>query len=585
VVSAIRSLRGALSVAPAAALAIAAACTPGAAPAAAAARSGAPAHVIVSLNDGTSAAAAERVVLRSGGTVRRQLPIVNGFAAQVPVSMVASLRAMTGVRAVTPDGSGHLMAVDPTLGYDVAKDGGSLSFVRNTMHVTDAWKAGYTGNGVDVALIDSGVARVPGLISGNVVDGPDLSFESQYPEVRYRDTFGHGTHMASIIAGRDTAGTPAQYGTNTGYNGIAPDARIVNIKVAASDGSADVSQVIAAIDWVAQHAHDNGLNIRVLNLSYGTDSTQSSALDPLSYAVEQAWRRGIVVAVAAGNDGTTRQELADPAVDPYVIAVGAEDPKTTAGAADDLIPAFAQRGTGTRHVDVVAPGVHILGLRVPNSYVDQNNTAGRVGTRFIRGSGTSQATAIVSGVAALLLQKNPTATPDQIKWMITAKANPFPLAKSIWQGTGLVDVHTSLGLKPADAPVQQFAAATGTGTIEGARGNGHVAIDGAPLMGEMDIFGRPWNAASWCDAVASNTAWSGGVFNGTVWTGAGWDQTGSSWTPSTWSGADWTGGTWSSRTWVSRTWVANSWDSRTWVSGGWYSRTWVSSGWADASWS
>lgn len=583
--SARRAVRRGPAVVPAVALAVVAGCLPGAAPAAAAEVPEARAGVIVSMSEGASVAAAEGTVRQAGGTVRRELPIVNGFAAAVPVSALAFVRALPGVRSVTPDGSGRLMAVDPALGYDAAKDEGSLSFVRGAVHVTDAWKAGYTGKGVDVALIDSGVARVPGLTSGNVVDGPDLSFESQYPDVRYRDTFGHGTHMASIIAGRDAAGTPAQYAASTGFTGIAPDARIVNLKVAASDGSADVSQVIAAIGWVTQHAHDNGLNIRVLNLSYGTDSTQSSALDPLAYAVEQAWRRGIVVVVAAGNDGTSRQELADPAADPYVIAVGAEDPKNTAAASDDLVPAFAQRGTTTRHVDVVAPGVHILGLRVPNSYVDQNNAAGRVGTRFIRGSGTSQATAIISGVAALLAQKYPTATPDQIKWLITAKANPFPLAKSIWQGTGLVDVHQALGLRPADAPVQQFAAATGTGTLEGARGGGHVAINGAALTGESDIFGRPWNAASWAGAVAANTSWSGGSFNGSTWTGTGWDQTGGGWAPSTWTGADWTGGSWSSRSWVSRSWVADGWDSRSWVTGSWYSRSWVSDGWADASWS
>lgn len=584
-VSARRSLRRVLTAGPVVALVVGVGCVAAAPAAVAAASPGAAAHVIVSLGDGASVATAESAVVRSGGSVQRQLPIVNGFAATVPVSAVASLQALAGVRSVTPDGSGHLMAVDPTLGYDVAKDDGSLSFVRNTMNVPDAWKAGYTGKGVDVALIDSGVAQVTGLTSGNVVDGPDLSLESQFPDVRYRDTFGHGTHMASIIAGRDTAGTPAQYAASTGFLGIAPDARIVNIKVAASDGSADVSQVIAAIDWVTQHAHDNGLNIRVLNLSYGTDSTQSSALDPLSYAVEQAWRRGIVVVVAAGNDGTTRQQLADPAADPYVLAVGAEDPQNSASASDDLVPAFAQRGTTTRHVDVVAPGVHILGLRVPNSFVDQNNPGGRVGTRFIRGSGTSQATAIVSGVAALLVQKYPTATPDQIKWLITAKAKQFKLAKSIWQGTGLVDVHMSLNLKLSDAPVQQFSAATGTGTLDGARGSGHVAIDGVSLTGEKDIFGQPWNAASWSGAVASNTAWSGGTFNGTAWTGAGWNQAGTGWTPSAWSGTDWTGGSWSSRSWVSRSWVANSWDSRSWVSGSWSSRSWVSDGWSDASWS
>jgi serine protease AprX len=535
-----------------------------------------PVPVIVVVGDGVNVAPTEGVVVRSGGTVTRELPIINGFAALVGPASLTALQTAPGVRSITPDGSGHLMAVDPALGYDAVKDEGSLSFVRDTTHVSEAWKAGYTGKGVDVALIDSGVARVTGLSSGNVVDGPDLSFESQHADVRYRDTFGHGTHMASIIAGRDSAATAAQYAAGTGFNGVAPDARIVNVKVAASDGSADVSQVIAGIDWVTQHAHDNGLNIRVLNLSYGTDSVQSSALDPLSYAVEQAWRHGIVVVVAAGNDGTTRQQLADPAVDPYVIAVGADDPQNSAPAADDQVPAFAQRGTDARHVDVVAPGVHILGLRVPNSFVDQNNPAARVGTRFIRGSGTSQATAVVSGVAALLAQKYPTATPDQLKYLITAKAAAFPLAKRIWQGTGLVDVHQSLNLKPADAPVQSYPAATGTGTLEGARGSGHAMVNGVLLTGESDIFAHAWKPAA---------AWSGGTFNGALWTGTGWNPTGTSWAAATWTATDWTGGSWSSRTWVTRTWVANAWDSRTWVANGWYSRTWVCDGWADATWS
>ncbi|BCJ47184.1 hypothetical protein GCM10010168_72270 [Actinoplanes ianthinogenes] len=565
--------RAALAVGPVVALAVGTGCLPAAA-AAAPQQPGPPVGVIVALDEGASVAGVETVVVRKGGTVERELPIVNGFAATVPRSAVASLRSMTGVRSVTPDGSGHLMAVDPVLGYDTAKDEGSLSFVRDVIHANDAWKAGYTGKGVDVALIDSGVAPVAGLTSGNVVNGPDLSFESQYADVRYRDTFGHGTHMASIIAGRDAAGTAASYTASTGYQGVAPDARIVSVKVAAADGSADVSQVIAGIGWVTQHAHDYGLNIKVLNLSYGTDSVQSSVLDPLSYAVEQAWRKGIVVVVAAGNDGTLRQELADPAVNPYVLAVGAEDPNRTIGSADDTVPLFAQRGTASRYVDVVAPGVHILGLRVPNSYVDQFNPLGRVGTRFIRGSGTSQATAVISGVAALVAQKYPTATPDQIKYLITAKAVPFPLAKKTWQGTGLVDVQKSLALRPADAPVQTYTAATGAGTLEGARGSDHVVIGGTALTGQKDIFGNTWTAAA---------TWNGGAYNGASWTGTAF--TGADWTAVKWTGADWTGSAWSSRSWVSRSWITSSWDSRSWVTGVWYSRSWVADSWSDASWS
>jgi len=240
-----------------------------------------------------------------------------------------------------------------------------------------------------------------------------------------------------------------------------------------------------------------------------------------------------------------------------------------------VVPAFAQRGTAARHVDVVAPGVHVLGLRVPNSFVDQNYPGGRVGTRFIRGSGTSQATAVISGVAALLFQKFPGATPDQMKYLITSRAAPFPLAKQIWQGTGLVDVRMSLTLRPADAPVQNFAAATGSGSLESARGNDHVLIGGVSLTGESDIFGRTWASASW----------SGGAFNGTTWTGTGWDTTGTSWSAVKWSGQNWTGSSWTSSSWVSRSWVANGWDSRSWVANGWYSRSWVADGWSDASWS
>jgi serine protease AprX len=117
-------------------------------------------------------------------------------------------------------------------------------------------------------------------MSGKIINGPDLSFESQSDELRYLDTYGHGTHLAGIIAGND--------GTEDGFRGVAPGARVVNVKVANYEGAVDVSQVIAAIDWVVQHRNDNGMNIRVINLAYGTDSTQSPMLDPLSFAVEQA---------------------------------------------------------------------------------------------------------------------------------------------------------------------------------------------------------------------------------------------------------------------------------------------------------
>ena len=168
----------------------------------------------------------------------------------------------------------------------------------------DLWTAGITGRGVDVALVDTGVAPVQDLAGpGKVVNGPDLSFESQSPDLRYLDTNGHGTHMGGVIAGQDDGE----------FTGIAPDARLVSVKVGAASGATDISQVIAAIDWVVQHRNDDGLNIRVLNLSFGTDGAQDYLLDPLTYAVDVAWRKGIVVVVGAGNRGPGATRRPPPA--------------------------------------------------------------------------------------------------------------------------------------------------------------------------------------------------------------------------------------------------------------------------------
>jgi serine protease AprX len=539
-----------------------------------------------------------RTVTSLHGTVTRTLPIIDGLAASVPADAVPSLRALPDVVEVTPDATGHVLSIDPSSDPTATSDTGSLDEITTMIGAQASWAAGYTGKGVDVALIDTGVAPVTGLTSGNVVNGPDLSFDSVHPDVRYQDSYGHGTHLASIIAGRDRAGAPTSYLDRSGFTGIAPDARIISLKVAASDGSADVSQVIAAIGWVTEHAHDNGLNIRVLNLSYGTDATQDYRVDPLAYAVETAWRKGIVVIVAGGNDGTSRQTLANPAQDPAVIAVGAEDPGGTQQPLDDTVPAFSDRGTALRHVDVVAPGVHVLGLRVPNGYVDQAFPSARVGSRFFRGSGTSQAAAVVSGAVPLLLQSNPALTPDEVKLLLATTATPIPRGTVTNTGAGLVDVRAAQLL--ADAPtllgglggglVAQANAlkgvsvpATGTGALEQARGSAHVSADGVDLTGERDIFGAPWPGATWARQDAAGSTWSGGTWNGNPWTGAGWDSAGD-WAATNWPTSSWFGAGWSAAGWVSRTWVSGGWDSRTWVGDAWSSRSWVDDSWATSAW-
>jgi serine protease AprX len=532
----------------------------------------------------------ERAVVAAGGRVTRELAIIDGFAATLPARAAAALAGNGDVVAVTPDASGHVMSYDAALGYDPAGDTGSLYDVEQIVGATASYLAGYTGKGVDVALVDTGVAPVPGLTSGNVVNGPDLSFDSVHPDVRYLDAFGHGTHMASIIAGRDKVQLPAEYATPAGFHGVAPDARVISLKVGSSDGAADVSQVIAAIDWVTTHAHDPGMNIRVLNLSYGTDSKQDYHLDPLAYAAQAAWRKGILVVVSGGNDGTANVELANPASDGNLLAVGAEDPMGTLAVADDTVPAFSNRGTSTRHVDVVAPGVHILGLRVPNGLVDQTYPTARVGTRFFRGSGTSQATAVVSGAAALLFQRYPGLTPQQAKMVLGYGASFLAKGTTVNAGAGIVNVSSSMSMA-ASGLVRSLAATTtatfgtGQGSLEAARGTSHVAMSGVVLSGEKDIFGKAFAPAVWAPKSLAGTAWgTDGSWNGTVWTGTGFDSTGN-WQSSRWASVSWSGTAWTSSRWAGRTWVANSWDSSRWASDTWAASRWVTSGWSSATWS
>jgi serine protease AprX len=497
--------------------------------------------------------------------VSRWRPVV---AASVAVAALGC-----GLLAASPASA----SVDPSLGYDPA-DTGSLGQVTALIGARTEWAAGDTGQGIDVAVIDTGVAKVKGLTGGNVVNGPDLSFDSQATATRNIDLFGHGTHMASIIAGRDGDGSASSAIAPGTFSGVAPGARVISLKVGASDGTADVTQVIAAVNWVTQHAHDPGLNIRVLNLSYGTGSTQDYRSDPLAYAAELAWRKGILVVVAGGNDGSSRPFLANPALNPNLLAVGAEDPNATAVSTDDSVPAFSQRGNDQRHVDLVAPGAHILGLRVPGGDVDTLYPTSKVGTRFTRGSGTSQASAVVSGAAALLLAAKPTLTPDQAKWLLMKTAVPLAKTTALTAGAGLINVAAAVKAATTVPTTASLTATSqygsGTGSIEATRGSGHVVLDGVELVGEKDIFGRAWNASAWAAASKAGTSWSGGTYSGSVWTGSTWTATG-----------DWEGRSWVGSSWTGRSWVSEDWSGRSWVDSTWTSKTWMGGPWASASWS
>ena len=531
---------------------------------------------------------ADQAVASLGGMVTRRLSTMDAFVAELPSDRVDSLLRTPGVLSVTPDAGVHLLGtVD---GVDPNKYPGSWLKVAKNTKLIEMWQKGWTGKGVDVALIDSGVAPVEGLAM-NVINGPDLSFESQASNLTDIDTYGHGTHLAGLIAGRDSSIRPGREDedVDNAFVGAAPGARIVSVKVAASDGATDVSQVIAAIDWVVEHRNTDGLNIRVLNLSFGTDSTQDYRLDPLAYAAEVAWLHGIVVVVSAGNSGLSTTRLNDPAYDPYVIAVGADDTKGTDDPKDDTIPSWESRGNSVRGPDVVAPGKSIVSLRDPGSFVDAENPTARLGgSRFFKGSGSSQAAAIVSGAVATLLQQRPGLTPDQVKSLLMNTASPLPGADPVAQGDGLINLHNAREARTptaADA-AQSWPRSTGLGSLQQARGTIVASDDGVELSGEQTIFGDAWDPVAWANASWDGTTWSGGSWNGRTWSGDRWADSG--WAGRTWSGRTWSGNAWSGRTWSGRTWSGRTWSGNGWSAGDWGDSdapsALTSSGWAGTIW-
>ncbi|MDP9296337.1 MAG: S8 family serine peptidase [Actinomycetota bacterium] len=536
------------------------------------------ASVIVLKSPGAGSAP-EQAVQSLGGEVRVHLGIIHGFSAQVPQNAIPRIAATSGVEAITPDRSVHSDAAT----YSPSTDKSSMYTLDRLTGAAGYWSRGYTGQGVDVALIDTGVAPVEGLSApGKIINGPDLSFESQADNLRYLDSNGHGTFMAGIIAGKDSSvGSPSN-ATSDQFVGVAPDARIVSVKVGDAFGTTDTSQVIAGINWVVQHRNDPGMNIRVLNLSFGTDSTQSYTLDPLAYAAEMAWRRGIVVVASAGNDGYGSAALNDPALDPYVLAVGAVDLNGTPGHQDDTVPAWSSTGDGVRNPDLVAPGVSVVSLRDPGSQIDVENPGAVVANRFFRGSGTSQATAMVSGAVALLLQERPGITPDQVKTILDGSATKVPGGNFQAQGHGTVDLEAARSY-PTQNTVQTWTSSTGLGTLEGSRGTAHLSADNVTLQGEEDIFAMPWIPSVWAPAVAADSSWNGGTWNGSLWTGSAW--TTASWTGSAWGSVLWTRNSWSGTGWSRNSWSRNSWSRSSWSGKGWTSNRWSSNTFSRQTWS
>ena len=487
---------------------------------------------------------AERLIAHLGGSVTHELPLVAGLSAALPGGALTGLLDSPAVAQVWEDGRIRMSSLD----LGALLDPGGTTSPNTVWRQAIRLPAGYTGAGVTVAVLDTGATRVPDL--GNRV----LARVDFTPDHDGYDHYGHGTNMAGLVAGDGTLSGGA-------WAGAAPRANLVSVKVADSDGSTDVSVVIAAMQWVV--AHRQTYNIRVMNLSFGTDAIQTYLLDPLDYAVEHVWQSGIVVVVAAGNRGSLPATINKPGDDPFVITVGAADLKGTVSASDDAVASFSSRGPTHDLLlkpDLVAPGVGMVSLRAPGSTLDTEYPAARIGNFYFKGSGTSQAAAVVSGVAALMIQAKPSITPDVVKAALVGTANKkmggFLGLGLIGAGAGLVDATAAVNAALTNTYANQPAnggllnlRSTGLGPVQLSRDSEALVysdLNGTGLFGlvtgEIDALGNPWLASTWSQAWSDNP-WAPYVFEATGWDGKTWS--GKTWSGTSWQGSDWGGKTWS----------------------------------------
>jgi len=385
----------------------------------------------------------QSAVKARGGQIVHVLPIINGYTARLSAHAAASLSGRADVKFVSLDRvmipTGGPSAPPTYTNIDPTSLATTYPASANAVEVWNQAAGMYTGSGVTVALLDSGVNGSPDL-GNRLVHQEKVNQTAMYAA----DRFGHGTHVAGIIAGSSPGGK---------YIGIAPGASLVSVKMSDDSGAASESDVIAAAQWV--FSNRSTYNIRVVNISSTAGTQLSYHDDPLDAAVEKLWFAGITVVVAAGNKGGEQCSVCyAPANDPYVITVGAIDDKGTSDWADDFMPTWSSSGTtqdGFTKPDVLAPGSRIVSLLAGgNTTLATQWPQNVVENNYFRMGGTSMAAPVVAGTVALMLQANPALTPDQIKWILQNTGRAYTGRPR--GGAGVVNayaaVNYTLGSKP-----------------------------------------------------------------------------------------------------------------------------------------
>jgi serine protease AprX len=458
--------------------------------------SAAPAHAaqtrVIVLGPGAAGAAAKH------GRVLARLAIVGGVSASV---RSGELAALAGERGVTRVARSVPMV-------RTGQSAPNLATVYPQVSAADkAWSKGYTGNGVGIAIIDSGVT-------------PNADFGSRLVQVRLPgqtgaldDAQGHGTLVAGIAAGSSADGR---------FIGIAPEANVYAINVSRGS-SVYSSDVVTALNWVFENAHAN--NIRVVNLSLTETLPSSYKQNILNLAVERLWASGVVVVAAAGNTGTSPSAVDfAPANDPLVITVGGLDDHGTAKPGDDTVATFSSRGTtmdGFTKPELLAPGRLVASILAPGSVLDgQAPAANRITPGYATISGTSFAAPQVAGAAAIILQLHPDWSPDAIKFALVDNA------RSMKDGS-LVSLFLPaiVSLKAPTGLSNQGVAAL-------------LCPPGGPCLTASTIASA-WNSSSWTSSSWTSSSWTSSSWTSSSWTSSSW--TSSSWTSSSWTSSSWTG--------------------------------------------
>ncbi|MBI4729734.1 MAG: S8 family serine peptidase [Acidobacteria bacterium] len=505
---------------------------------------------------GWSAPASATDVRGAGGFVDASLPVLDGVLAHVPESAVAGLSRRAVVvrdRTVRMQGSSY--------------GDGLVSAYPPEVGAPALWRDGEAGKKVTVALVDTGVADVPDL-GGRVIARADLTSEQNG-----QDSFGHGTFMAGLIAGN---------GASSGgrYVGVAPEAKLMSVKVAGGDGITTLGQVLVGVQVVDSSAKRFDVGVMLLALDSG--SPLPPELDPLSRALRRVWSHGVTVVVPAGNSGPELGSVSAPGEDPVLLTAGSVNDLGTPQVLDDSVSEFSGRGPtrwGGEKPDVAAPGEHLVSLRAPGSTIDRENPAAVVEGSYFKGTGTSMSAAVTAGAAALLLGRRGEMDPDQVKAVLMGSANPIPAGDADTVGAGIVNAADAAALDaPEDLPQvpDEGDGESGDGPGKSAwtkDGRGGYSLDARQWAGNIDEAARQWAARQWADEDFSARQWAARQWAARQWAARQWAAR----QARQWSFEEWAARQWSARQWSSVEWVARQWSARQWSARQWSARQWSAS--------